>query len=344
MKFKLLGRSGLRVSELCLGAMTFGTEWGWGADRAESRRIFDTFAAAGGQFIDTANCYTGGSSERFLAEFLAADRDHFVLGTKYSITTRPDDPNACGNQRKNMAQSVESSLKRLGTDYIDLYWVHAWDPMTPTEEVMRSLDDLVRAGKVLYVGVSDTPAWVVARANTVAELRGWSPFVGLQIEYSVMERTPERELLPMARSLDLGVTCWRALGAGILTGKYQRGDEGKMPKRIQPGDSRLNERNLAIGAAVAAVAREIGRSAAQVALGWLRRQPGVVIPILGARTAAQLQEGLGCLEFTLEDGPKAVLDRASRVEMGFPHDFLGAEAFRKIFYGQTLPLTDNHRG
>jgi aryl-alcohol dehydrogenase-like predicted oxidoreductase len=346
MRYKLLGRSGLRVSELCLGAMTFGTEWGWGADKAESRRIFDTFLSAGGQFIDTANCYTGGTSERFLSDFLATDREHFVLGTKYSISTRPDDPNACGNQRKSMVQALEASLKRLGTEYIDLYWAHAWDPMTPADEIMRALDDLVRAGKVFYVGVSDTPAWVVARANTLAELRGWSPFVALQIEYSLMERTPERELLPMARSLDLAVTCWRALGAGILTGKYQPADHQRAPvgpKRITPGDGRLNDRNLALAATVVKVAREVGRPPAQVALAWLRQQPGVLIPILGARTAAQMQEALGCLDVVLGEEPLTALDRASRVDLGFPHDFLAQEGFRKIYYGQTLPLTDNHR-
>jgi aryl-alcohol dehydrogenase-like predicted oxidoreductase len=337
MNYRLLGHSGLRVSELCLGTMTFGTEWGWGAPREESRRVFELFAEAGGQFLDTANCYTDGTSERILADFLAADRGHFVLGTKYTLSTRRDDPNACGNHRKNMAAALEASLQRLRTDYVDLYWVHAWDFLTPEAEVMRALDDLVRAGKVLYVGVSDAPAWVVARANTLAEWRGWSPFVGLQIQYSLMERTPERELLPMARSLGLGVTAWRALGAGILTGKYNRGAEPG-PSRLPAGDPRLAERNLAVAAAVQAVALELGRTPAQVALAWLRQQPGVIIPILGARTAEQLRDNLACLDVVLAPEHLRALGAVSRVDLGFPHDFLGSDSFKKILFGDTLPL------
>ncbi|MFC1662135.1 aldo/keto reductase, partial [Gemmatimonadota bacterium] len=179
MRYKLLGRSGLRVSELGLGTMTFGEEWGWGASKKESQRIFDAYATAGGNFVDTANRYTEGTSERFVGEFVAADRGHFVVATKYTLFNREGDPNAAGNHRKNMVQSLEASLRRLKTDYIDLLWVHAWDFMTPVDEVMRGLDDLVRAGKVLYVGISDTPAWIVSQANTLADLRGWTPFVAL---------------------------------------------------------------------------------------------------------------------------------------------------------------------
>jgi aryl-alcohol dehydrogenase-like predicted oxidoreductase len=198
MRYKLLGKSGLRVSELALGTMTFGEEWGWGASKEESRHIFEAYVAAGGNFIDTANRYTEGTSEKFVGEFVAPERDKFVVATKYTLFMRRNDPNAAGNQRKNMVQSLEASLKRLGTDYVDLYWVHAWDFMTPVEEVLRALDDMVRAGKILYVGISDTPAWVVSQANMLAELRGWTRFVGLQLPYSLIERTPERELLPMA--------------------------------------------------------------------------------------------------------------------------------------------------
>jgi aryl-alcohol dehydrogenase-like predicted oxidoreductase len=345
MKYKLLGNSGLRVSELCLGTMTFGTEWGWGATQEESRKIFDSFAEAGGQFLDTANCYTDGTSERFLADFLAKDRTHFVLGTKYSMSMRRDDPNAGGNHRKNMVQSLEASLVRLKTDYIDLYWLHAWDFLTPVEEVMRALDDLVRSGKILYVGISDTPAWIVAQANTLASLRGWTPFVGLQIQYSLMERTPERDLLPMARALDLGITAWRALGAGLLTGKYNTEKPGSpaQPRRIAVDDARLTERNLSIAAALRTVAQQIGRSPAQVALNWLRQQPGVLIPILGARTLEQLRDNLGCLDFGLGQDELQALDHASRIDLGFPHDFLAADSLRKILYGDTLPLLENHR-
>ena len=200
MRYKLLGKSGLRVSELALGTMTFGEEWGWGASKEECHAMFDAFAEAGGNFVDTANRYTEGTSEKLVGEFTAADRDHFVVATKYTLFTRRDDPNAAGNQRKNMVQSLEASLKRLGTGYVDLYWVHAWDFVTPIEEVMRGLDDLVRAGKILYIGISDTPAWIVSRANMLAELRGWSQFVGLQVRYSLLDRAGERDLLPMARA------------------------------------------------------------------------------------------------------------------------------------------------
>src|ERR1700678_1046233 len=219
MNYRLLGQSGLRVSELCLGTMTFGEDWGWGSPKDEARKIYDAFREAGGNFIDTANVYTQGSSEKFVGGFFSGHRDSVVLATKYTNTLTANDPNAGGNQRKSMMQAVEASLKRLKTDYIDLYWLHIWDEITPIEEVMRAFDDLVRQGKILYAGVSDMPAWVVAKANVLAELRGWTSFVGLQIEYSLIERTPERELLPMAADLGLGVTAWSPLAGGLLTGK-----------------------------------------------------------------------------------------------------------------------------
>src|SRR5580658_8656393 len=222
MNYRLLGHSGLRVSEICLGTMTFGEDWGWGASREEARKLYDAFREAGGNFIDTANVYTNGASERLLGEFMAGHRESVVRATKYTNAAPGTDPNAAGNHRKSMMQSVEASLKRLGTDYIDLYWVHAWDQITPVEEVMRGLDDLIRQGKVLYVGISDAPAWWIAQANTLAHLRGWSPFAGLQIEYSLIERTVERELIPMAKALNIGVTAWSPLGNGVLTGKYHR--------------------------------------------------------------------------------------------------------------------------
>jgi len=325
--------------------MTFGEEWGWGASKDESRKVFEAFAAAGGNFIDTANHYTGGTSERFVGEFLGADRHRFVVATKYTLNGRPDDPNAGGNHRKAMVQALEASLRRLGTDSIDLYWVHAWDPMTPTDEVMRALDDVVRAGKVLYVGVSDTPAWVVARANTLAELKGWSAFVGLQIPYSLIERTPERELLPMARALDVAVTPWGVLGGGLLSGKFRSITDRPSDTRLGStawGERTLTEHNLRIGEAVKAVANEGGWTPSQVALAWVRRQPwGVVVPILGARTATQLADNLGCLAVELSDDQLARLDRASRVELGFPTDFL--LQVRQILYGNTYPLVDDHR-
>src|SRR5919202_565511 len=222
MKYQLLGKSGLRVPELCLGAMTFGEKWGWGASKEECHKIFNAYVDAGGNFIDTANKYTEGTSEKYIGEFIADDRDRFVLATKYTSNTRRGDPNAGGNHRKNMIQSLEASLERLNTDYIDLYWVHAWDPLTPIEEMMRALDDMVRAGKILYIGISDAPAWIVSQANTLANLRGWTEFAGIQIEYCLIERTPERELLPMAGALDIGITSWSPLGGGVLTGKYNK--------------------------------------------------------------------------------------------------------------------------
>src|SRR5512146_3244183 len=205
MNYHLLGHSGLRVSELCLGTMTFGEDWGWGASKDESSAIFEAFAAAGGNFIDTANNYTNGTSEKYVGEFTAADRDHFVIATKYTLTERPADPNFGGNQRKNLSRSVEGSLKRLNSGYIDLLYLHMWDGMTPVDEVMRALDDLVRCGKVLYIGISDTPAWVVSQANMLAGLHGWSQFIALQSPYSLADRALERDLLPMAEALDLGV-------------------------------------------------------------------------------------------------------------------------------------------
>jgi aryl-alcohol dehydrogenase-like predicted oxidoreductase len=346
MRYKLLGKSGLRVSELCLGAMTFGEEWGWGASKEESRRIFEAFAEAGGNFIDTANYYTNGTSEKFVGEFVAPERERFVIATKYTLNMRPDDPNGGGNHRKNLVQSLEASLARLGVDYIDVYWVHAWDPMTPVEELMRALDDAVRAGKVLYVGISDAPAWAVARANMLAEWKGWTPFVGLQIPYSLIERTPERDLLPMAEALDLAVTPWGTLGGGVLTGKYKAGKdrpgETRFATAAQWGDALLTERNLRIADEVAAVAGETGHSASQVAIAWVRqRQRGATVPIIGVTKISQLRDNIGSLEVTLTQEQMQRLDEVSRIELGFPLDFLGG--VREIVYGKTFPLIDDHR-
>jgi len=326
MDYKLLGKSGLRVSELALGAMTFGTK-DWGVEKDESRKVYDAFRAAGGNFIDTANVYSGGRSETFLGEFIAEEREHVVLATKYTAATRPRDVNAAGNQRKNMMESLHASLRRLATDYVDLYWVHARDAMTPIEEVMRGLDDLVSQGKVHYIGISDTPAWEVSRANTLAELRGWSSFVGLQIRYSLLDRAAERELLPMAKALDLAVTPWDTLGSGILTGKYNR-DAGAKGRATLRG--RIKERDLGIAAEVVRLADEIGRSPAQVALAWVRGAPGVIIPLVGARTAEQLADNLGCLEFELEPEQRQQLDEVSALDLGFPHDFLAQFRSRRI--------------
>jgi aryl-alcohol dehydrogenase-like predicted oxidoreductase len=326
--------------------MSFGQDWGWGATKEESRRIFDAFREAGGNFIDTANLYTNGTSEKFVGEFISAERSLIVLATKYTLNTRPDDPNGGGNHRKNLAQSLEESLKRLRTDYVDLYWVHAWDPFTPVEETMRALDDAVRAGKVLYVGVSDTPAWVVSRANALAEWRGWSPFVGLQIPYSLIERTPERELLPMAEELELTVAAWGALGGGVLTGKYTsreiRPPDSRYASAVEWGDMYLTERNLAIAAELVRVAGEAGKTPSQTALAWARQRSPMILPIIGATKVAQLKDNLGCLEFELTGEQMGRLDAASQVDLGFPLAFL--EQVREILYGKTFPLIDARQG
>jgi aryl-alcohol dehydrogenase-like predicted oxidoreductase len=346
MRYKLLGNTGLRVSELCLGTMTFGEEWGWGASKEESRRIFEAFDEAGGNFIDTANLYTGGTSEKFVGEFVKGRRDRFVVATKYTLTTAPDDPNAGGSHRKSLVRSLEASLSRLGTDYVDLLWVHAHDFMTPVEETMRALDDAVRAGKVLYVGISDTPAWVVSLANTLASLKGWTPFAALQVQYGLAERTPERDLLPMAAALGLAVTPWGVLGGGVLSGKYRSPKDRPAGARYANDEKfaamNVTERNLRIAEAAGAVAEQTGKTASQVALAWVLTRPsGTIIPILGARTAAQLADNLGCLDLALEPSHLEALDAASRIDPGFPHDFLSRG--RALIYGKTFPLIDGRR-
>lgn len=338
MKYRLLGQSGLRVSELCLGTMTFGEDWGWGASKDEAHQIYHAFRAAGGNFIDTANLYTMGTSEIFVGEFIKPHRGEIVLATKYTNAVPGNDPNAGGNQRKNMVQAIEASLKRLGTDYIDLYWLHIWDQITPVEEVMRAFDDLVRAGKILYAGVSDAPAWWVARANTLADLRGWTRFVGLQIEYSLIERTVERELLPMAKSLGMTITAWSPLAGGVLSGKYQGGSQAQearynndMMKHMQA----TGERTDRIVAAVKQVSQQTGRSPAQIAIAWLLHRDQPIIPIIGTRKMAQLQDNLAALEVKLTADQLQLLDRASAIPLGFPHEFYGNEMVRNFVYGGT---------
>ncbi len=344
MRFKLFGASGLRVSELCLGCMTFGESWGYGADKVESQRLFETFADAGGNFLDTANRYTEGTSEEYLGEFIAADRHRFAVATKYTLNTRPDDPNACGMHRKNLVQALEGSLRRLGTEYVDILYVHAWDGMAPVEEVMRALDDQVRLGKVLYLAVSDTPAWIVAQANTMARERGWTPFTGLQTKYSLLERTPERDLLPMARALDLAVTTWGALGGGQLTGKYLGRPLDEVDTKRSGVDQQINERTEHIVGELQAVAGELECSPGQAALAWVRQQsPAVTIPLLGVRTQEQLRENLGCLSRVLSAEQLARLNAASAIELGFPHDFLQKETIRPYIHGDFFDRIDRHR-
>ncbi len=336
MRYKLLGRSGLRVSELCLGTMTFGEDWGWGSDKAGSRKVYDAFREAGGNFVDTANLYTNGTSETFLGEFLEGHRDEVVLATKYTNSAPGNNANAGGNQRKTMMRAVEASLKRLRTDYIDLYWMHIWDQMTPVEEVMRGFDDLIRQGKILYCGISDAPAWWVAQANTLATLRGWSSFVGLQIEYSLLERTVERELVPMASAFGLTVTAWSPLAGGVLTGKYKDDKEAKNG-RFSTGGTKQNmpdpdkvERILPV---LKATAKELGYSQAQIALAWLRHRNVPVIPIIGARKPEQLKDNMVCVDVHLDGKQIARLDDASSIELGFPNDFYAKDMVKTFVYG-----------
>jgi aryl-alcohol dehydrogenase-like predicted oxidoreductase len=322
------------VSELFLGTMTFGGAEGWGAPPEECRKMFTAYAEAGGNVIDTANRYTEGASERIVGELLGADRDRFVVATKYTLTTDETDPNSAGNHRKSLRRSLEQSLTRLRTDYIDLLWVHIWDQDTPLEETMRALDDVVRAGQVLYVGISDAPAWVAARAQTLAELHGWSPFIGLQVPYNLLERDTERELLPAAEALGLGVAAWSPLAQGILTGKYTRSVGGASGPPGAPAKTRrgeVSERELAVAREVDAVADELGVSSSQVALAWTRARRPWVHPIIGARHLDQLTDNLGGTNLELPAKAIQRLDEASPVTLGFPHDFI-AQA-REFVYG-----------
>lgn len=343
MRYKLLGRSGLRVSEICLGTMTFGEEWGYGANKEESQKMFNTFLEAGGNFMDTANRYTEGTSEEWLGDFMKASgrRDEIVMATKYSLHTKSSRINDSGNHRKNLVQSLEGSLKRLKTDYVDLLYIHAWDFTTPEQEVMRALDDLVRSGKVLHVGISDTPAWVVAKSNTIAELRGWSSFTALQIEFSLITRDGERDLLPMANAFDMGVTAWAPLAGGALTGKYLNNNDS--PKRLKEGSKRLNERSQAIAQMVVDIAKEIGCEPAHVAVNWVKQQGKVLIPIVGARNTRQLEQNIESLKYPLSSEQMSRLNEVSKIELGFPHDFLKGEGVENVLFGGLKSKIDNHR-
>lgn len=334
MRYRTFGRSGLRVSEAFLGTMTFGEEWGWGASAKDCRSMVDAYAEAGGNVIDTANNYTEGASERIVGEVLGADRDHFVLATKYTLTLDGADPNASGNHRKSLTRSLEQSLRRLRTDYVDILWVHIWDALTPVEETMRALDDLVRSGKVLYVGISDTPAWVVARANTLAEARGLTPFTGLQLPYSLVERDIERELLPMADALDLSVAAWSPLAGGVLSGKFTRPEPAGAGGSTRKNRDQISERDLRIARETDAVADELGVASAQVALAWTMAHHPWVHPILGARSTDQLTANLAALDLRLPPEALRRLDEASAVPLGFPHDFI--ESAREFVYGQVI--------
>lgn len=330
MQYKLLGRSGLKVSELCLGTMGFGTEAGWGAEPKESMEIMDAFRNAGGNFMDTANRYQNGTSEKIIGEYLQnTDRNYWVLATKYSLYDNKTNPNASGNNRKNMMRSVEASLQRLGTGFIDVLYLHIWDWLTPMDEVLRGLDDLVRQGKVNYIAISDTPAWLVAQGQTMAELMGWSRFVALQVEFSLLQRSPERDLIPMAKHFGLTVTPWAPLAGGALTGKYLRGDKG----RIKEGSKRLSENSMRITREVMAIAEECGVEPAHVALKWTMQQGFSSIPIVGATKLSQLEQNLGCINLQLTTDQLNRLDVASAIDLGFPGEFYKEEGVRMGNFG-----------
>jgi aryl-alcohol dehydrogenase-like predicted oxidoreductase len=321
--------------------MTFGENWGWGANADESKRIVDAFMDVGGNFIASANIYTNGTAESILGEIITADRrGRVVLATKYGDALPGDDPNAAGNHRKNMVQSVEQSLQRLKTDRIDILYIHTWDFTSRPDEVMRGLDDLVRQGKVLYAGISDTPAWVISRCNEMADARGWSPFVVNQIEYSLLERTSEREIIPMARCLDIGIVAWSPLGGGLLTGKYTQTHVNDDKRRLDSAPYKsLTERNLAIAAEVDSIARDMECSSALVALAWIIERG--IIPIVGATRLEQIEDNLRFAEISLSPADLSRLENVSMIEMGFPHDFFGAA--KGFVYGGTFERLHRHR-
>jgi aryl-alcohol dehydrogenase-like predicted oxidoreductase len=317
-----LGRSGLRVSPLCLGAMTFGEDLGWGSSVEESQQIMDRYIAAGGNFIDTANFYTKSHSEKIIGDHIgrhAAKRDRLVIATKFSGNLYPGDPNGGGSSRKSIVAACESSLRRLQTDYIDLYWLHNWDIHTPIDETMSALEDLVRAGKVRYLGVSDTPAWKVAQADVLAQFRGWSAFIGLQIEYSLLERSVEQELVPMAQELGLGITPWSPLKSGVLSGKYTRANAGQaIADRAAFMAHMLTEPTYTLIDELTAIAKAHDSTVARVALAWVRSRPGVTSTIIGARRLSQLDDNLRSLDVTLTAAQLAKLDALTKPTFGFP--------------------------
>jgi aryl-alcohol dehydrogenase-like predicted oxidoreductase len=325
-QYLTLGRSGLRVSPLCLGAMTFGDDLGWGSSVEESQQIINRYLELGGNFIDTANFYTRSHSEKIIGDHIGRDsarRDRVVIATKFSGNLYPGDPNGGGSGRKSVISACENSLRRLQTDYIDLYWLHMWDAHTPIEETMAALDDLVRAGKVRYIGVSDTPAWKIVEANLIARFRGWSAFVGLQIEYSLLERTVEQELVPMAREFGLGITPWSPLKSGVLSGKYTRGNSGQhKADRGALVDTFLNEKTYTVIDELETIAKSLETTVAAVALAWVHAQPAVSSIIIGARRLAQLDDNVRAVDVTLGTGELARLDALTEPTFGFPHNML----------------------
>ncbi|NLS00958.1 aldo/keto reductase [Rhizobium sp. P38BS-XIX] len=345
MEFYTLGNSGLKVTRLALGTMTFGTEWGWGADKDAARAIFNAYVDAGGNFFDTADAYTGGTSETWLGEFIAERglRDDAVISTKFSMNLTARSPNAAGNGRKNILRAVDASLKRLHTDHIDLYLMHCWDRLTPPEEVMRTFDDLVRAGKVLHVGLSDVPAWYASRAQSIAEHRGYEPVSALQLEYSLAERSIENEFVPFGTRYGAGIMAWSPLASGLLSGKYRPSVEHQGDGRLEmvrgttnPGFQKFNDRNWAIVAELEKVAADLGRSMAQVAINWAMTQPGLASVIIGATRLEQLKDNLGALDFVIPSELRQRLEDVSTLPSSFPYSFFGSEIQGALTGGKTV--------
>ncbi|TPL05638.1 MULTISPECIES: aldo/keto reductase [unclassified Mesorhizobium] len=344
MTYYTLGNSGLRVSRLALGTMTFGTELGWGADKDTTRAMFDAYVEAGGNFFDTADLYTGGTAETWLGEFVAERglRDKAVIATKFTMNSDPGNPNAGGNGRKNILRAVDASLKRLGTDYIDLYLLHVWDRLTPAEEVLRTLDDLVRAGKVRHIGLSNVPGWYAGRAQAIAELRGYEPICALQLEYSLAQRDIEHEFVPFAMRHGAGVMVWSPMASGLLSGKYrptQAGNAGRLDgfrNTTHPSFQKFSERNWTIVAELEKVATELGLSMAQIALNWVATQPGVATVILGATKVAQLQDNLAALDFSIPVELRQRLDKVSRVPVPYPYSYFGPEIQVRVAGGVVI--------
>lgn len=341
MRYKLLGRSGLRVSQIALGTMTFGEGAEWSRSEAESREVFDTYVEAGGNFIDTANMYTGGESERIIGNFVKGDRERFVIASKYAnAPPGANDPNAAGSHRKSLVQSIDASLKRLNVDYLDLYYVHWWDFTTPVEEVQRALDDAITAGKILHFGLSDVPAWVVSRAQTFADIRGVAPVAAMQLEYSLVQRSIEREHIPLAKAHDIAITAWSPLAGGILTGKYNRPQrEDSSAKRLdsmalQPFD----ERNRKIAEVVETIAQDRSIAAAEVALAWVLAKGG--IPIVGATNKDQMNTNMKAVRLQLDQAALDSLNEASDFELGHPYQMAGWEMAQQLGYAGMLEKID----
>ncbi|WP_236672199.1 aldo/keto reductase [Croceicoccus sp. YJ47] len=348
--YRLLGHSGLRVSPLCLGTMTFGAAADWRAEESETETMLSAYAEAGGNFIDTANTYGDGESERLVGRWLKDRRDTMVVGTKYAVARKKGDPNSGGNHRLSMIRSVEASLRSLGTDRIDLLYLHMWDFRTPADEILRAFDDLIRAGKVQYIALSDTPAWEASRMQAIAELRGWTRFAGYQAGYNLLERTAERDVIPMCRKLGIGVLPWSPLAGGVLTGKYSRRQLDKDADaltgrgQINRSSKRLTERSFAIAEVVSEISEELGHTPAQIALAWTMRDEAITAPVIGARTVDQMRENLGALEVELTADALTRLDEVSAIDLGFPHGLLGARVQERLFGDAVVEARDRRAG